>query len=207
MIDDDDLPTKEFIEYLNENQNILDGEIYRFPYYRNARHLRSPLVNGEISLWQTIQLSTLLVRRDFVIKNNLFFNDNFQMHEDAFFMANLFTHSEAQKISQRYVSIPSINYNFDCEEESMSRSENTRDLIKDTRILDYIDYQNKFHTIIAYRIIIFLMENKKLYCDKKGLRNKVSIVVNEINHQKQNDLNFRKKTKIKLLKYQQKLTA
>ena len=86
FIDDDDEARDKFIKFLNKDKLKTKYDFYRFPNIeKKNKEFKSIII--KIFPWNNRyypQVSTFLFNKDFLLKNNIHFNDLFNYSEDLF---------------------------------------------------------------------------------------------------------------------------
>ena len=169
FIDDDDEARDKFIKFLNKDKLKTKYDFYRFPHIENKDSKLKGII-FRIFPWNnrySTQVSTFLFNKDFLIKNNIHFNDLLNYCEERFFAMTLFN---IKKIKYRYLHIFAFNYNVFSHVKSIIRSEHLSCKLN-LQIIDTIlasNYKNK--KVFSLEILVSDFNSKflnNLYLDKE----------------------------------------
>ena len=168
FIDDDEVREK-FIKFLNKDKLKSKYDFYRFPHIENKDGKFRGIIL-RIFPWNykySIQVSTFLFNKNFLIKNNIHFNDLFNYGEDRFFVMTLFN---IKKIKYRYLHMFAFNYNVFSHVKSVVRNQHLN-CKSNLEIIDAIlasNYKNK--KVFSLEILVSDFNSKflnNLYLDKE----------------------------------------
>ncbi|MBD5423270.1 MAG: glycosyltransferase family 2 protein [Mycoplasma sp.] len=120
FIDDDDEARTKFIKFLNKNKLNTKINVYRFPNIEkiNGKFKGMILKYFPWNNKYSPQVSTFMFNRNFLIDNNLKFNENIKYGEDRYFQMELMNLNTKFK----YKHIFSFNYNLYLSNNSMMRA-------------------------------------------------------------------------------------
>ena len=169
FIDDDDEARDKFIKFLNTDKLKTKYDFYRFPHIENKDGKLMGIILRTFP-WNykySIQVSTFLFNKDFLIKNNIHFNDPFNYGEDRFFVMTLFN---IKKLKYRYLHMFAFNYNVFSHVKSIVRNQHLN-CKSNLEIIDTIlasNYKNK--KVFSLEILVSDFNSKflnNLYINKE----------------------------------------
>lgn len=150
FLDDDDVMTNEFIDLLNSFSFTED--VYRFPYWINNKK-RKPSLRKYVTktfIFDSVQPSTFLTKREYVLKNKIAFAKTV-VHQDNHFAEMVWSANAKQYV----LNVPSIHYTTN--NESIQRS--NKFLEKELKsIREFEDAKYKNGNIFRFKLIVNINE-------------------------------------------------